>query len=148
MVSILLLHLKLSLPLRSTIQWSLFYFFIWTSPPFCAPPYSGLLSASLFKLFIPTALHQTMVFILLLYLNGFGTMSPDTMQPKAITTTTTTTSSTTIATTTMTASTSIIAPLLPVLPLLPLPPLLPLLLPPQIPSAGFAGGFEASSKPP
>ena len=64
MVSILLLYFNFP-PLRSTIQWSPFSFFIYTFPPWF-PPYHGLHSTSLFKL-PPLAFHQTMVSILLLY---------------------------------------------------------------------------------
>ena len=84
MVSTLLLYLNFS-PLRSTIPWSPFYFFILTSPP-CVPLYNGLHSTSLFKLppcvplnhclqstslfqLPPPAFHYTMLSILLFDLN-------------------------------------------------------------------------------
>ena len=54
-------------PLRFTIQWSPFYFFISTSPP-CVPLYNGLHSPFLFTLSLP-GFHHTMVSILLLYSN-------------------------------------------------------------------------------
>ena len=85
MVSILLLYFNFP-PLRSTIQWSPFSFFIYTFPPWF-PPYNGLHSTSLFKLpppcvppnnglhstsllkLPPPAFHHTVLYILLLYLN-------------------------------------------------------------------------------